>query len=377
MSRDVRVLIVDDSVVMRKAIKMMLQADARIEVVGEAGNGREAVERVKLLRPDVVTLDIEMPVMDGLQALRQIMREHPLPVIMLSSLTTDGASATLEALAAGAVDFLPKYSTVAELRDLALGQQIIAKILALGSPGVMRGVISRARARYLAAREDRPALPSAIGGHGKNIRAVLIGASTGGPQALNQIIPGLPRDLSMPIIILQHMPAQFSAMMAQRLNEMSAVDVREVRDQEVIEAGHVYIAPGGRQLRFRRFRQLLRAELYDAGEATLFRPSITAGASAFAAELFGEGAGIMLSGMGHDGLDGFMKMKAAGHILIAQSASTCVVNGMPKTIVDAGLADAVLTPPQILSALLEFHRLRKAHLDGAPAADLLARVSSN
>ena len=346
----VRVLIADDSTVMRTALVRMLESSPLIRVCGTARNGLEAVEKNKLLQPDVITMDVNMPVLDGIQALKQIMRENPCPVVMLSSLTLEGAQATLEALEAGAFDYLPKENLSHDSAALQLRYELVEKIetaarspLALGKkpfhPFALPGIESAAPAR-----------------HHFTPRIVVLGTSTGGPKALQDILPLLPGDLPVGMLIVQHMPPGFTAAFAKRLDELCKLNVREARHGELVEPGTVYIAPAGQHTTvFNNRLQQAQILLSDAPTDTMHKPSVDV-TMLSVCSVFGERTlGLILTGMGCDGLEGMTAIRDAGGMTIGQDEATCAVYGMPRACADRGVLQKVVAldqvPAQILSAL--------------------------
>ncbi|NOX36913.1 MAG: chemotaxis response regulator protein-glutamate methylesterase [Calditrichaeota bacterium] len=340
----IRLLIVDDSAFMRKAISMILEEEADIEVVGTAKDGLEAIEKVKRLRPDVVTLDIEMPRMDGLTALRRIMQEHPVPVIMISSLTYEGARETIQALELGAIDFIPKQFSFVSIGQVEIKEQLIQKIRAA----------AQSRFRLLRRRISRPAASSGRRIHFPrlpSVKIIVIGISTGGPLSLQKVIPRLPAEFSVPIAIVQHMPPNFTRLLAERLDNLSALRVVEAQDNMPIAPGTVYVAPGGWHLCIRKRLNGTTCCLSQEPKNLLFRPSADVLFES-ASRVFGKDVlAIVMTGMGKDGLKGAQIIKAAGGKVIAQDEETSVVYGMPRVVVEAGLADAVLPLEKIPEAL--------------------------
>jgi len=326
----IKVLVVDDSRVLTKIVSRILEMDPSIQVVGTAANGREAIERVESLKPDVVTLDIEMPVMDGIEALRHIMATNPLPVIMLSTLTRDHADITMEALAIGACDFVTKDFSNSLLVDKQ--QELINKVKDVAKNRVrllLRGLKP----------QERPVSFSPRASMKREI--VSIGASTGGPPALQYILSHLPKEFPVPVVVAQHMPRLFTQSFAERLDKISKVTVKEAEDKEPLQAGVVLIAPGDTHLAVRRGRRQTTVELVR-DDKYIYRPSVDLLMSSTASAFESKAAGLILTGMGNDGLVGMTELKLKGGYVIAQNEDTCVVYGMPKAVVNAHLADAVL-----------------------------------
>jgi two-component system chemotaxis response regulator CheB len=337
MPNPIRVLVVDDSAFMRNALSRKIELDNRFKVIGTAVDGRDGFEKTLSLKPDVVTLDVEMPLMNGIEALKAIVSRTKVPVIMVSAITESGAKTTIEALEIGAVDFIPKTKG----SDLDF---IHEKLLAAVNANIAR---TRApRPIIPLARQAPPPAPAA--GPARTVplrpqseirsKIVVIGSSTGGPQALQDVIGQLPPNLPVPIVVAQHMPPQFTLALAKRLDAVCPPRVVEARDGEPLIPGTVYIGPGGMHLRVTQ--TALKVEP-DRGES-LYKPSVDVLAESTLAS-FGKGVlGVMLTGMGNDGMREFIKVHKAGGYTIAQDQSTCVVYGMPRAIVDAGAADEVL-----------------------------------
>lgn len=326
MANPIRVLVVDDSAFMRHALTRNIELDSRFKVIDTAVDGREAVEKTLRLKPDVVTLDVEMPVMNGLEALREIVARSSTPVIMVSSVTESGAKTTMEALEIGAVDFIPK----------AKGADLIhEKLLAAVNANLARRPLApRPQSSAAPARPPRPEAPAFHG----TPKIVVIGSSTGGPQALQDVIGRLPANLPVPVVIAQHMPPQFTLALAKRLDACCPPKVVEARHGDLLVNGTVYIGPGGMHVRVTPTG--LRVEP-DKGES-LYKPSVDVLAdSALAA--FGKNVlGVMLTGMGNDGMKAFVELHRAGAYNLVQDQESCVVYGMPRAVADAGGADEVL-----------------------------------
>lgn len=323
-----RVLVVDDSATIRAVLARQLAATPGVEVVGKAADGLEAIQRVKELRPDVVTLDIEMPRLDGLGALQRIMEECPTRVVMVSSLTRDGADATLRALDLGAVDFFEKPSGAGTQVALEIANVVGEKVRAAAEARIGRRSVSR-----------RPALTTTSSGPAAIRRwkrgVVIIGSSTGGPPALREVLSQLPSDLGLPVVVVQHMPPGFTRSMAERLDGMSPLHIVEAEEGSRLEAGTVLIAPGGSHLTFDSARVVHLNE--DPPECGV-RPSVNVTLEAAAKVFGGQVVTAILTGMGVDGTRGAALVRAAGGPVITEDESTCVVYGMPRSVVEAGLS---------------------------------------
>ncbi len=331
----IEVLVVDDSAFFRRLVHDILAGEEDIRIVGEARNGREAIERVESLRPDLVTMDVEMPLMSGVEAVRRIMERSPTKILMMSSQTCDGAQATLDALAAGAIDFICKDGVVPgpgfshRLCDKI--RQIVVHARSAGGAATVDGGTIRRTAGQRSSRAQRA----------PRFSLLAIGASTGGPAALQRLLPALPGDFPIPVVVIQHMPEAFSESFAKRLAQMSCIDVELVRHGQVLRPGHVYIAPGGRQMLLEEGRQGISASLRDPEADEIFHPSIDLALSSMASHLKGEVLALILTGMGADGCQGGREIKRRGGVVWAQDEASSVIFGMPRAIVDAGLSDAV------------------------------------
>lgn len=350
----IRALVVDDSVVIRRVLSDLLAEVPWIEVVGTAHNGRVALQTLPTLEPDVITLDIEMPELNGLETLTALRKDHPrLPVIMVSTLTGPGAEATLDALARGATDFVTKPSTtggLAEAQQL-LRDQLLPRIASL-FPGRVPAVAAAASTRPPAA-PSQAAAPKTFGRMPVGpIELIAIGVSTGGPNALAaDVIPSLPPDLSVPVLIVQHMPPLFTRLLAERLSTRTRLPVREGLAGEVVRPGTIWIAPGGLHLEVERHGLGVRLRTHSGPPENSCRPAVDVLFRSVAAVYGPRALGVILTGMGQDGLEGCRVLKAAGNPIIVQDEATSVVWGMPGYVAQAGLADAIVPLREIGPAI--------------------------
>jgi two-component system chemotaxis response regulator CheB len=333
-----KVLIVDDSSFMRKVIGDIISEDPMLDVVGRARNGAEAMEAVRTLSPDVITLDIEMPGKSGLEVLREIMDFKPIPVVMVSSLTRDGGNITMQALDLGAVDFVTKPSGNVSLDMKKVGDELRRKVAGASRAAVFGP--RRARQPFRA-REPFPVLQRRDIPRGKP-EMLVVAASTGGPMALQEIIPNLSRDFPLPVMIVQHMPPGFSTSFAHRLNERSKLAVTEGCDGMPVRKGTVVVAPGGYHLTVEKKGAEVLCKLTDGPLVRSVRPSADVLFSSVSETVGGGVLALVLTGMGKDGLDGAKLLKDKGAYVIAESKETSVIFGMPGAVIGAGLADEVL-----------------------------------
>jgi two-component system chemotaxis response regulator CheB len=346
-----RVLVVDDSGFFRRRIVEILEADARIDVVGTAANGKEAVEQVARLRPDVVTMDIEMPVMDGITAVRHIMSSHPTPVLMFSSLTQEGAQATLEALDAGAVDFLPKrFEDIAKDREqakLLLRRRIHAVVRQKSAVPAVAAVPARRAATVPAASPASPAVRRS------QFQVVAVASSTGGPVALTQVLTRLPAKFRYPVVVVQHMPASFTPAFAARLDQQCAVKVKEAGDGDVLGAGQVLIAPGGQQMTFVQHGGEVQVRIAEGDARLHYKPCADVSFASLASVYGGKVLALVLTGMGADGREGARVLKQQGATIWSQDEASSVIYGMPMAVAEAGLSDQVLALHDIGPTLVQ------------------------
>jgi two-component system chemotaxis response regulator CheB len=338
----IKVLIVDDSGFARSVIAQELQTDPEIEIVGLAKDGIDAIEKVKRLSPDVVTMDIIMPEMDGLTALQHIMEESPTPVVMLSALTTSNAEVTIRALELGAVDFFLKPSVLSPLGDAQSKADLIAKIKLAAKTTTLKNL----KPRLLRTAQPFKAPHEAQGAKNPN-RVVVIGSSTGGPRALMQVIPNLPADIDAAILVVQHMPSLFTRSLAERLDSISILRVREAQDGDEILRSRVFVAPGD-------YHMIVtdgHLHLHRGPPVLGVRPCADITMESVASAYGNRSVGVILTGMGIDGTAGAALIKAAGGMVIVEDESTCTVNGMPMSVIKAGHADYIVPIHQMAAKL--------------------------
>ncbi|MBI3637579.1 MAG: chemotaxis response regulator protein-glutamate methylesterase [Candidatus Rokubacteria bacterium] len=346
--RRIRVLVIDDSALMRQVLTQMLGADPALEVVGTAPDPLVASEKIKALAPDVLTLDVEMPRMDGLAFLERLMRAQPMPVLMVSSLTEAGCDVTLRALELGAVDFVTKPRLDIRGRMSEIAAEIIDKIKTAATARVRPGPPSPP------ARPAAPAPPM----FRTTQAVVMVGASTGGTEALREFLTALPAD-APGIVIVQHMPERFTRAFAERLDRLCEVRVKEAEDGDRVLAGHAYIAPGNFHLRVVRDGAQVRARVTSEEPVNRHRPSVDVLFQSAAAALGPNALGVIMTGMGHDGARGLLAMRQAGAHTVAQDEDSCVVFGMPREAIALGAAERVVPLARIADAVLGFVRDRE------------------
>lgn len=340
----IRVLVVDDSAFVRRAIIRMFDNHPLISIIDVASDGAMAIDLIKQHKPDVVTLDVQMPVLDGLSALERIMRECPTPVVMLSSLTGKGGDQTLKALDLGAVDFIDKSSAGGPMEFNNLLQELTSKILVAASIDLKKLTNSSA------ARQVVLPVPAATRASGTDV--VLIGVSTGGPPALQTILRVIPASFSVPILIVQHMPTGFTASLAERLNRSCQIEVKEAEDGEAALAGKAYIAPGGSHLKLYRSGKEFQIRLESKPDDTLHRPSVDVLFESAAKACGSKALAFVLTGMGKDGALGATQIKNAGGRVVVESEETAVVFGMPKAVIDVIKVDGVIPLHQIAENMI-------------------------
>ncbi|KXK03937.1 MAG: chemotaxis methylesterase CheB [Nitrospira sp. OLB3] len=330
----------------------MLEEGKQIKVVGVARNGEEAIQQVLQLKPDVVTMDVEMPGMTGLQALQQIMAKHPVPVLMVSSLTTEGAQETLQALEWGAVDFIPKQLDGVAPRIAEIQKQLVSKVLMAKHAGT-----KLRRPVYAETPKNRIVPVKALSSHAVSVtrgaKLIAIGCSTGGPQALFEIMPTIPADCPAAIVIVQHMPKSFTKPFADRLNGLCHLEVREAVHGDEVKPGRILVAPGGMQFRVsKKSITTTVVSLAPNVEHHAHAPSVDIMLQSVAAVYEERSIGVILTGMGHDGLEGMKAIKAAKGRTIAQDEASSVVYGMPKAVVESGCADKVVSLSKVVGEIM-------------------------
>ncbi len=355
VDRRINIVVIDDSAFMRKSITLMLESDPEIKVVATARDGREGIEMIRRHKPDLVTLDVEMPGMDGIEALKIIMGEMPLPVLMVSSLTTDGADATLEALDLGAVDFISKDLSHVSINIVKIRDELIAKIKGIvRSPGIRtryraKSPVSISSTTSLGQRLERAKLTETSASH----RAVVVGISTGGPHALLRMLPQLPSTFPLGVAVVQHMPPHFTKSLAERLNGVCNLKVKEAENGDELKGGTILVAPGGKQMMFSNNSGTITTVISDEPQSNLYRPSADVMMSSAARVIQDPIVGLIMTGMGKDGLEGLRMIKNKGGYVVAQDEESCVVYGMPKAAVDEGIVDAVVPLDAIAGTLVK------------------------
>jgi two-component system chemotaxis response regulator CheB len=361
----IRVLIVDDAVVVRRTLADVLAGDSELEVVGTAANGRIALAKIPQVNPDLITLDMEMPEMDGLQTLAAIRKNYPqMPVIMFSAVTLRGAAATLDALALGARDYVTKPANVGCLAEAMqrIREQLIPKIKAF----CPRTPVPQATIPQVSLAPARIRSPAAVPLHadGQRVEVLAIGVSTGGPNALAVLLPEFPADFPIPIVIVQHMPPLFTRTLADRLASKAAFDVCEGAEGDEITPGKAWLAPGGYHMVTRREGMLIRLGLNQAPPENSCRPAVDVLFRSVARTYGPSALAVVLTGMGQDGLRGCECIREAGGRVLVQDQATSVVWGMPGCVAAAGLADQVLPVHQLATEILRRVRKGRALLDG-------------
>ncbi|MCL4532192.1 MAG: chemotaxis response regulator protein-glutamate methylesterase [Actinobacteria bacterium] len=345
----VRVLVVDDSAFMRYVVSKELSADPSIKVVGMARDGLDALQKVGELKPDVVTMDLEMPRMDGLTALGRLMSEDPVPVVLLSSLTQEGAAVTIHGLELGAADFVTKPSTVQAASSVETWQTLLAKVKAAA-----RLDVRRLRSRSIQAPHMTPRTPVQPVVHReqpkKPEKLVVVGTSTGGPRALFDVIPRLPNSLDAAVVVVQHMPPGFTRSLASRLNDVSPLEVKEAEDGDQITLGRALLAPGDFHMVVKRGG---RIGLERSPSIHGVRPAVDVTMESAASVFGARTVAVVLTGMGRDGTAGALSIRRVGGVVLAEDEATCVVYGMPRSAYEAGAVNRVVRLEHVADAIVQ------------------------
>lgn len=351
MAKSIGVLIVDDSAFMRRILTDILESAGDIKVLSTAKDGVEALEKAKVIEPDVITLDVEMPFMDGMNCLRELQKITDAHVIMLSGLTRNGEMATIEALAAGAIDFITKPTGLFGIAGEAKKKEIIEKIR------MTKGIRKRG-ARAVKAEVAKPAVQTRQVSQRNNDLKTLIalGTSTGGPKALQEVLPHIPGNVPAAVVIVQHMPPGFTKSLADRLNTLSDLFVKEAEDNETIKPGYAYIAPGDFHMEVRKAsNNILKIKLTQGASVAGHRPSVNVMMNSIADTKFPSVIGVIMSGMGADGSEGIVNIKKSNNgIIISQDEKSCVVYGMPKSAVNTGIVDRVVPLKKIAEVIVKY-----------------------
>lgn len=351
------ILVVDDSQFFQRNLSEMINEHPQLHVVGVAGNGREAVEKATTLTPDVITMDYEMPMLNGVSAVRTIMAENPLPILMLSSMTYEGAKITIDALEAGAADFMTKNFAEFSAKGVSIKKKLWDTLLALGNEKLSKVAKEEESSPSLGSAEEilrnttikKESTPA---GFSKNNlpKIVAIGASTGGPAVLTELLKKLPRSFPCPIVVIQHMPENFTHAFSERLNNQCQLSVKEAEDGDILEAGKVFLAPGGRQMIIDKVNnQKLR--IIDSTKVVNYRPSVDISLASLSNTYGRDTLAIVLTGMGADGRDGARLLKEQKAEVWTQAKETCVVYGMPMAIDKENLSSASLSPDNMAKHL--------------------------
>lgn len=342
----INVLVVDDSAFMRKLLSDLFAAEPDFKVIDTARNGKDALDKIKRHKPDLVTLDVEMPIMDGIKALEQIMKEIPTPVVMVSSLTRAGAEATMQALALGAVDFVAKTSgSISSITDIR------AEILEKSRSAVKANV-----AQLIKPKSHLPLLPPfpvpQMGAAVNDEQIVAIGTSTGGPRALQEILVRLPGNLPCGVVIVQHMPPGFTKSLSERLNSLSSLTVKEAEHNDVVRPGMAFIAPGDYHMQLEREGNKTVIKLNQTPPVGGHRPAVDPMMESVAKIYNSRAIGVILTGMGHDGSKGMQAIKSRRGQTIAEDHTTAVVFGMPKSAIELNLVDRIAPLPDIAEEIV-------------------------
>jgi len=355
MRKKIKVFMVDDSAVIRLALRKLLESDKDIEIIGYARNGKEALEQLKIHKPDVITLDVEMPVMNGIETLKEIITmPHPIPVIMVSSITKAGAQVTLEALNLGALDFVTKPSASSSLELERVKNDLISKVK--GAAGVEPKHIATIAAQVL--KENKTTVSSKLSisvdtFKKSKYKVVLIGISTGGPPALQEILPQFPKEFPLPIVVAQHMPPGFTKPMAERFDKLSPLNVNEAKDGDILKPGKIFIGKAGFHIKIKKRGSTAYLNITEEPKDTLYHPQIDIMFET-AAEVFGgDVIAVIMTGMGSDGTEGLKQLKMHNAFVIGQNKETSAIYGMPKVAYESGVVDKILPLKQIPETIIK------------------------
>lgn len=351
MQKKIKVLIIDDSAFMRRVISDIINSDNRCQVVGEARNGKEGLKLAQELMPDVITLDVQMPVMNGLEMLVELNKVNPIPVIMLSTLMKEGGYETIQALELGAYDFVKKPDSIFKIDSDEVKIELIDKIIEASKSG------KKQLPKPILTKKVEFNEPKAIQYKNKDVvnNLIAIGTSTGGPRALQYVLPYLPSNINAAIVIVQHMPPGFTKSLAERLNQLSDITIKEAIDKEIIENGTAYIAPGNTHLEVKEDANgRLMINLSDEPPRNGHKPSVNTMMNSIAKISNRKVIGVIMTGMGSDGMEGMVEVnEKQGMYIIAQNEETCVVYGMPKSVVEKGIADEVIPLEKIAESIIK------------------------
>ncbi|OGW50795.1 MAG: hypothetical protein A2Z50_07185 [Nitrospirae bacterium RBG_19FT_COMBO_42_15] len=349
-SKKIKVLVVDDSALMRKMIPQILTMDPNIEIVGTAMDGLFALKKIPDLKPDIITLDVDMPRMDGLTALPHIVKEYNIPVLLISSLTEKGAATTLKGLELGAVDFITKPKEAISVHIMDIANELLQKIRAVAKA-------KTSRLKRVNNEGPQPQIKKSLLLSNKAEKVVAIGISTGGPNALSFILPQIPKDFPAAIVIVQHMPEGFTELFATRLNQICHIEVKEAREGDMVLPGRALIAPGNIHLKIKRMPLGGIAVLSRSQPVSGHRPSADILFDSVAAEYGNDSVGIIMTGMGSDGAEGIGRIKASGGMTIAQDENSCIVFGMPKAAIERGYIDRIASLEEMPKMITDIFNL--------------------
>ncbi|NLJ87203.1 MAG: chemotaxis response regulator protein-glutamate methylesterase [Epulopiscium sp.] len=357
MNRKIKILVVDDSAFMRRVISDIINSDYRFTVIGTAKNGEEGLEKVRELDPDVITLDVDMPEMDGLEMLKILMKENPKPVLLISAYTKEGADTTIRALGLGAADFITKPSNIFKMNEKEIRDDIIKRILLISNisnfPSDNKKRTSKSSQDISPKDKKEQKQEQSVNSNIKKI--VAIGTSTGGPRALQEVLPDLPQSLPATYVIVQHMPSGFTKSLAERLNNICQIRVKEAEDKDVLHPGVAYIAPGNYHILIEKmpYSNDLWIRLSSSPSVSGHRPSVNVMLNSLSEINSNDIIGVIMTGMGNDGCEGMKKLKSNNNAyVIAQDEKTSVIYGMPKAVIDEGIADAIVPINKIAKEII-------------------------